>query len=355
MEPRDKWGAAEARATEADAAEREQQAAPHAAPSPVVRENETDAAAAAALAVLATAPSRGDQIDALQRFWFADPRLRLLQTAEVAMAEAETILAQLAKVKTAPAQREILKRARRERLAVAAFDVAVAELVMSGPSVRLLEKVVGRVGTGSDAVASALDALEEGCFLSSAQASKILAAAGHLPEATRHDVWHVVCARVLDRWNLDERDHSVVACYYGWDGPYVVRLLREVVERRRQDEGAPLPDGDESWDAYELRHPETIEPRWLQNRVLAHMGRGGDEARSRSAGVRRIATQLVAKTLHAGSSEVCAVCLEDCENGTQLWTCTACHKRLHSTCWKGWCRQQANANAERATCPYCRA
>jgi hypothetical protein len=194
-------------------------------------------------------------------------------------------------------------------------------------------------------------------LFSCAQATRIL------DGLTDHDSWHVVCARVLDRWNLNEAEHSIVACYYAWEPSYVVTLLRQVVERhlaeqRRATDSACVAavEAGERAEAMmavaddAMDDPQSLPVCALQNRLLSHMGKGGDESRSLALLVREYAARLIAKNLDAGSSDVCAVCLDECANGAQLWTCATCGNRLHRSCHRDWCRRQGG----NAPCPYCR-
>jgi len=52
-------------------------------------------------------------------------------------------------------------------------------------------------------------------LMSASQASDVLAVlrAVGTPD---YKVYHVVCSRVVDRWNLVAKDHGIGQCYYGW-------------------------------------------------------------------------------------------------------------------------------------------
>jgi hypothetical protein len=157
-----------------------------------------------------------------------------------------------------------------------------------------------------------------------------------------------------------------VACYYGWDAAYLTRMLKQVVELRQRD---AADNGTELDSDAELRDPGSIPPGLLQNRVLAHMGKGGHATYSRCERVCDFAARIIARNLQAGSSDVCAICLDPCQNGTLLWTCSTCQNHLHGSCFRDWCRRRRRgADAEppiaqpdhggggqQAPCPYCRA
>jgi hypothetical protein len=97
------------------------------------------------------------------------------------------------------------------------------------------------------------------------------------------------------------------------------------------------------------------------------MGRGGDHTVYALSGhVREYAARLVAKNLSASSSgqkpSECAICLDCCQDGTQLWTCPTCHNRLHAACRHDWQKKRKRSRAWEVAddedppppCPYCR-
>ena len=94
----------------------------------------------------------------------------------------------------------------------------------------------------------------------------------------------------------------------------------------------------------------------LQNKVLQHMGRADPSEYARSRRVPGFAARIIAMNISAGSSgtrsDVCAVCLENCEDGSPLFECAACANRLHARCCRSWVLIKGEENA---LCPYCRA
>ena len=168
--------------------------------------------------------------------------------------------------------------------------------------------------------------------MSAAQATEIMNDLVHrVPSDKVHEYWHVACARVADKWRLNEHDHTQIFCYYAWDPAYATQLVRDT----------PLGD--------------LIK---LQNKVLSHLGRSDHVEFARSRRVSEFAARLIASNLAAGSSgsrhDVCAVCLDDCEDGSPLFTCDECANRLHARCCRSWVIAN-RGHEEDATCPYCRA
>lgn len=312
---------------------------------------------------LGGAQSAGDQIDVLRCAWGASGLV------ELSVTECEYILQKLGKASTRTEQREVLKRSVEERLIVSAFDVAISPLIMSQPSLRHLLKIMTStvaINATAKSLAVALDTLEAGCFLSAAQATSLLSVTDLTDSSNSSRVnewWHVVCARVLDKWNLREEEHTQVACYYGWDGAFLLQLLRQVTFV--SDDGAlasaaAMPSAElqgrvlAEQSAAEQGNPPKFS-RQLQNRVLAYMGKADHFLYSHSRNVRLYASQLIAGNLGSGSSDVCAVCLDPTQNGTALWTCRRCSNHLHSSCHRGWARKRCeHDDEEEVPCPYCR-
>ena len=298
--------------------------------------------------------------------------------------------------------------------------VQLAPLTMVQGQHRQLEKLCTRaVIRHADlrCVAAAFDELETGCFLSAAQATRLLEAANAASTASSsadlnsNELSHIICSRVLDKWNLNEAEHSQVACYYGWDAAYLQRMLRKVSFIAVDGSGAA--EAAAALPAIELQgrvlaeqseqeqgNPPIIS-RELQNRVLAHMGKADHKAYalaepdmhpmhvctctcassracrvhgmhrySHSSHLPSLAAQLIAKNLCAGTSadgdvDVCACCLESCHSGGALWTCKRCGNSLHATCHHVWARKCAARDGDEddehdegyryVTCPYCRA
>lgn len=320
------------------------------------------------LARLAAAESAGDQMDIIRTAWGS------AGLVELSMAESEEVLTKLGKACSRTEQLAVLTRCSEERLLVCAFDVAVSPLIMTQPTVRHLVKIMRggvRNGTTAKRLSLALDSLETGCFLSAAQATTLMADA-HVDERQSNEWWHVVCARVLDKWNLRDEEHTQVACYYGWDAAFLSRLLRQV-EFIRTDGGEPVSAA--SMPAAELqcriiaeqsadhrdKPPEMS--RQLQNRVLALMGKADHFLYSHSRTVRMYAAQLIAANLGSGSSDTCAICLDECQNGCALWACKQCGNRLHSSCYHDYARKrckhevsddETEGKGKSSPCPYCR-
>ena len=86
--------------------------------------------------------------------------------------------------------------------------------------------------------------------------------------------------------------------------------------------------------------------RELQNRVLVHMGKADHFEYALSWRVSAYAAQIIARNLCSGSSDACAICLDPCQNGTQLWDCKRCGNKLHSTCYSGWARKRTEVRAQ---------
>jgi len=315
------------------------------------------------LAALAEAESAGDQLDLIRKAWGS------AGIVELSMDEAAAILKRLGEACSRSEQLAVLTRGSEERLLSCAFDVAVGPLIMSQPQLRLLLKLVHH-GVASHThprtVARALDALETGCFMSAAQATQLMSAATAAEPASGSRInewWHVVCARVLDKWNLKEAEHSQIACYYGWDCAYLSRVLRHVSfvsDGGQTCSAASLTAaelqarvlGEQS--AAEQGNPPEMS-RQLQNRVLSHMGKADHLSYSHSSCVRSYAAQLIARNLCSGSSDTCAICLDPCQNGCALWTCKRCQNHLHSTCHREWAKKKTEDDAdEEVPCPYCR-
>lgn len=178
------------------------------------------------------------------------------------------------------AQLDVLRCADTERHTIAALDAAVAPIIMQPPALRLVVKTVKKMVETDhrqpSLIASSLDSLEEGCFLSAAQAVDIMRVLENCVEVEkRHEFWHIVIARVVDKWRLSEREHTQVFCYYGWEPSYAAQLVRDT----------PL----ESAIA-------------LQNKVLSHMGRADHVEFARSQRLTEFASRLIAANLAAGSS-----------------------------------------------------
>jgi len=191
--------------------------------------------AAEVLSALASAESRDEQLHVLQQAWPAS-----LLTWQ----DAKDLLCRLGKLDSRAAQLGTLKLADEAHRTVASLDVAVAPIIMQAPALRILRKVITRA-TSELAVAKCLDSLQEGCFLSAAQATDLMADV-QAPAEQRFKWWHVICARVVDKWRLTEKAHTQICCYYGWDDKYCLHLVG----------GIDLDD--------HIR---------LQNKVLTHMGR----------------------------------------------------------------------------------
>ena len=103
--------------------------------------------------------------------------------------------------------------------------------------------------------------------------------------------------------------------------------------------------------------------RQLQNRVLALMGKADHFLYSHSRTVRMYAAQLIAANLGSGSSDTCAICLDECQNGCALWACKQCGNRLHSSCYHDYARKrckhevsddETEGKGKSSPCPYCR-
>jgi len=259
--------------------------------------------ASAVIEALQASENRQEQLLVLQQSW------RCAEAAPMTLPEAEVLLSKLAKLTTLREQHELLQLADGERRAVAALEVAVAPVMMMPPVLRSLLKAIQRhsgtsgfdCGTWAPALAHSFDELERGCFISASQAAELMAAVLATDPKPLSAYWHVVCSRVVDKWNLNEREHSQVCCYYGWDAPYALRIVGDT----------PLDD-----------------KITLQNKVLSHMGRADHTTYSHSRKLPAFAAQIIADNLK--------VCLDDCADGSPLFTCSSCKNRLHSRCCHSW-------------------
>lgn len=221
--------------------------------------------------------------------------------------------------------------------------------------------------------------------MSAAQAARLIELAS-VEDRKAIGLAHVVCSRVLDKWNMTEAEHSQVACYYGWTPAFLLRLLHKTsfIANEGEGSGTALTLSTleiqtrvlEEQSAHEQGSPPLIS-RELQNRVLAHMGKSDHQIYAHSSQLAGFAAQLIASNLCAGTSEdveTCAVCLEACHLGCARWTCKRCSHSLHWACHRDWSVKCASADddddddavedesevldgstLEKATCPYCRA
>jgi len=301
------------------------------------------------LSALSASKSRQEQIGVLRDSWLSLTKLQVSQRQEALCEEAASVLEQLERCSSKEAQLRVLKIAITERSTISALDVAVAPVLMPPNVLQVVKSGIVKAcvqNLSSHAAGDLLDGLEEGCFMSAAQAAEVMRGVQSVGRSDEFKWWHVVCARVIDKWNLSEEHHTQVACYYGCTRASMVRLLREV-----------------SLD----------EPEMLQNRALSQVGRGDHTDYARSQRVSEFAAILIARNLRAGSSgagaeeDTCAVCLETCADGSALWTCGTCANRLHAKCARAWvlkvkARAQEYDNDDdddddesEAACPYCRA
>ena len=154
--------------------------------------------ATAILAALGTCSSRAEQIDVLAQAW---PRSNLLP------ADAKDLLVRLSQASSKKGQLQTLTMVDAERRTIMALDVAVTPILMQSPALRLVKKTVKKANTPNE-VAYILDGLEEGCWLSAAQATELMGALTHIPAEKQFEYWHVVCSRVVDKWRLTEEEHT---------------------------------------------------------------------------------------------------------------------------------------------------
>ena len=301
------------------------------------------------LSALSASDSRQDQMSVLTDNWMKLAPLQLSQDHDALCEEAEEVLAQLERCNSKPAQLRVLELTITERTVIAALDVAVAPILMPPNVLQLVKNGIVKACVNNRSFHEAgmfLDALEEGSFMSAAQAAEVMRGVQSVGRSDGYKWWHVVCSRVIDKWNLSEKHHTQVACYYGCTRASMVLLLRDVA----------LDQPDE-----------------LQNRALSQVGRGDHTEYARSQRVAEFAAILIARNLRSGKSgdgsddDMCAVCLETCADGSALWTCGTCANRLHAKCARAWVvKVEAQARelddddddddeAREATCPYCRA
>jgi len=279
--------------------------------------------AADVLAALAESTSREEQLSIIQTSW------RTEEAATMSKTDAEELLCRLAAADSRDSQLQVLSLVDTERRTIAALDVAVAPIIMQSPALRLVMKAAKNASVSPNGLALCLDSLEEGCFLSAAQAAEIMKVV-QAPIHKQFEYWHVVCSRVIDKWRLTESDHTQVCCYYGWDSSYATQIARDLVF----DSTSALK---------------------LQNKILVYMGRADHTEYARSRKVPNFAARIIASNIKAGSSgtrrDICAVCLENCENGSPLYICAVCTNRLHARCCRSWVLIKGEDDA---LCPYCR-
>ena len=71
------------------------------------------------------------------------------------------------------------------------------------------------------ALADMFDELGDRSFISAAQAADLLATIREQDSdyyGPNSDYYHVICHRILDRWNTDAGAHGIGDCYHGWHG-----------------------------------------------------------------------------------------------------------------------------------------
>ena len=221
--------------------------------------------------------------------WMKLAPLQLSQDHDALCEEAEEVLAQLERCNSKPAQLRVLELTITERTVIAALDVAVAPILMPPNVLQLVKNGIVKACVNNRSFHEAgmfLDALEEGSFMSAAQAAEVMRGVQSVGRSDGYKWWHVV-SRVIDKWNLSEKHHTQVACYYGCTRASMVLLLRDVA----------LDQPDE-----------------LQNRALSQVGRGDHTEYARSQRVAEFAAILIARNLRSGKSgdgsddDTCAVC-----------------------------------------------
>ena len=112
------------------------------------------------------------------------------------LAEAEHVLDALAKATSREGQLHVLQVAMRERSVIAALDVAVADIFMEPNVLRIVKKLImnactlctgpKHVDTCLTRVVKAFDDLQDGCFISAAQASELMAAVQAVGPPSEH-------------------------------------------------------------------------------------------------------------------------------------------------------------------------
>jgi hypothetical protein len=196
------------------------------------------------LDLLATATSASDQLKFIQTAYGSSGLV------ELSLQEADEILKKLGEGKSRKDQVTALATSRDERLVSCLMDVAMAPLTMTPSMLRHLERVIGTASVKSVSpakIAHLLDQLEEQCFLSAAQATTLLRATQHRDDEKkrRFEYCHVICSRVIDRWNLTQDEHTEVSCYYGWSPAYLITLVQQAVGARPaeliEEQGADAP------------------------------------------------------------------------------------------------------------------
>ena len=220
--------------------------------------------------------------------------------------------------------------------------------------------------------ATIFDQMEEGCFISAAQALEVMKEVQQVGRRDEFKWWHVVCSRVIDKWNLSEERHTQVACYYVRT-PDLEPKTRISPFRCSLIPRSPPLCGQGCTRATMVRALRGVPldvPEEIQNRALSQVGRGDHTEYSHSKRVAEFAAVLIARNLRSSTSgseeDVCAVCLDTWADGSALWTCSTCRNCLHARCARAWvlkveARARSNDDeddedeAVEALCPYCRA
>ena len=102
-------------------------------------------------------------------------------------------------------------------------DAFPAEACMSEPHMRHLKNAIARnfSSFSPEALAGMFDDLGDRGFISCAQAADLLAVIQSQDDVVHElhsNYWHVICHRILDRWNTTIDAHGLGACYHGWSG-----------------------------------------------------------------------------------------------------------------------------------------
>jgi serine/threonine protein kinase len=100
-----------------------------------------------------------------------------------------------------------------------------ADAYMSEAHLRHLKNAITRnfASLTPGALAHMFDELGDRSFISAAQAADLLAtikACSDFEHYKHFHYYHVICHRILDRWNTTSEAHGIGDCYYGWSGDH---------------------------------------------------------------------------------------------------------------------------------------
>ena len=84
-----------------------------------------------------------------------------------------------------------------------------------------------------EALADVFDGFEDRGFISAAQAAELIKIFRDCENAD-YRYYHVICSRILDRWNTTKDAHGIGDCYHGWgSNEYMMDKILEVAQTAR--------------------------------------------------------------------------------------------------------------------------